>query len=137
MIGRGFSDLKYRATPSLLCPPHGRGLGLGNRLTDVFRFGFSVFYKFGFWKTVTETFCGKSKIESSVNRIFRFGFRFNRKNRIQKLASGKPCQLQAGRWRVAMADCPTLASGEPCRLQTAGLAAGGEWRLASSAGVPP
>jgi hypothetical protein len=25
MIGRGFSDLKYRATPSLLCPPHGRG----------------------------------------------------------------------------------------------------------------
>jgi hypothetical protein len=40
---------------------------------------FSVFYKFGFWKTVTETFCGKSKTESSVNQIFQFGFRFNRK----------------------------------------------------------
>jgi hypothetical protein len=48
---------------------------------------FSVFYKFGFWKTVTETFCGKSKTESSVNRIFQFGFRFNRKNwiRIKRL----------------------------------------------------
>jgi hypothetical protein len=82
-----------------------------------------VFYDFGFWKTVTETFCGKSKTESSVNRIFRFGFRFNRKNRIQKLASGEPCRLlgwplASGDGRLAMADCPAwrVASRAGCRL---------------------
>jgi hypothetical protein len=81
----------HHRPPSLYCTPthhklrdmvahtHRPGQSVNRFFGSVFQF----FYKFGFWKTVTETFCGKSKTEPSVNRIFRFGFLFNRKNRIR------------------------------------------------------
>jgi hypothetical protein len=73
---------------------------------SVYRF----FYKFGFWKTVTETLCGKVKTEPSVNRIFRFGFRFNRKNRM-RTCSGT-------RWPGGCG--PAVPGGEPAILVAAG-----------------
>jgi hypothetical protein len=78
----------------------------GQSVNRFFGSVFWFFYNFGFWKTVTEIFCGKSKTGPSVNRFFRFGFRFNRKNRLPG----------TGEWRA---------------MPAAGLAAGGEWQLAS------
>jgi hypothetical protein len=99
----------------------------------VFRF----FYNFGFWKTVTKIFYGKSKTGPSVNRFFRFGFWFNRKNRLPGTASCEPCWLQAaglaagGEWQLAshqlqagVADCLALVSGERCRRATVLVSSG-------------